>query len=317
MARTMEELFQRFQQRLEDRNFSAHTLRAYRTDVHEFIRFLQQEGRGLESVTHLVLRKYLAGLRSRRLGKRTIARKLASLRSFFRFLSKEGVLKGNPVAALRMPKLDKRLPHILTSDEVGRLLDATSGDKLADLRDRAILEALYSTGARVAELASLSVKDVDLSARMVRVMGKRSKERFCPLGRPALKALEDYLSARGIARIKVPRCDDPLFLGLRGTRLTTRSIQRLLTRRLAQANLSARTTPHTLRHSFATHLLDHGADLRSVQELLGHASLSSTQIYTHLSARRLRQVYERAHPRARRRTRGRGTARRRRAEAAD
>jgi len=292
----------KFQDRLAERNYSPHTLRAYGADVAEFLHgFLAREGVSLESVTHLVLRRYLAALRSRRLGRRTLARKLASLRAFFRFLCREGILRANPAAALRMPKAERRLPQVLTCEEVARLLEAPPGDGLAGLRDRALLELLYSTGARVSEVVSLDVRDVDLPARMVRVMGKRGKERFCPLGRPAAEALQDYLFARGISTVSAPRCEEPLFLSRRRTRLTTRSVHRILIRRLAQTGLSTRATPHTLRHSFATHLLDRGADLRSVQELLGHAGLSSTQIYTHLTVQRLRQVYQRAHPRARRR----------------
>ena len=200
---------------------------------------------------------------------------------------------------LRTPKQEKRLPNVLSVEEVARLLQTASGDDAADLRDRAILETLYSSGMRVGELVSLKVSDVDFSAEVATVMGKRRKERVCPLGSYALKALEAWLARRGISLVRAPQCREPLFLNLRGTRLTDRSVARMLARRLAEANLSARASPHTLRHSFATHLLDRGADLRSVQELLGHASLSSTQIYTHLSAERLKQVYDRAHPRAR------------------
>lgn len=284
-----------FLRRLEhERNFSVHTLRAYRKDLEEFIEFLG----GDPTISHIRLRGFLARLRQRGLSKSTTARKLAALRSFFRFLCREGVLKSNPVVGLRTPKKEKRLPNVLSAEEVERLLNTTSGGESADLRDRAILETLYSAGMRVSELASLDVKDVDFFAEVATVMGKRRKERVCPLGSQALKALQAWLQQRGISMVQAPRCKEPLFVNQRGSRLTTRSIARILAKRLAGANLSARTTPHTLRHSFATHLLDRGADLRSVQELLGHASLSSTQIYTHLSAERLKQVYEKAHPRA-------------------
>lgn len=289
----LENNFKRFLHRMEhEKNVSPHTLRAYELDGHEFLKFLGEN----KNVTHLRLRAYLAGLRSRGLSKSSIARKLAALRSFFRFLCREEILKSNPIVALRTPKQEKRLPKILTADEVTRLLDTTSGDEPADLRDRAILEMLYSTGMRVSELAALNVKDVDFFAEIVVVMGKRRKERVCHLGSHALKALDAWLERRGISKVKASRCSDPLFVNLKGTRLTTRSIARVLAKRLTQAGLSTRSTPHTLRHSFATHLLDRGADLRSVQELLGHASLSSTQIYTHLSAERLKEVYEKAHP---------------------
>ena len=291
-----------FLQRLEqERNFSPHTLRAYRKDLAEFTEFLGEDAPAkIPAVTHVQLRSFLAGLRGRGISKTTIARKLAALRSFFRFLCRDGLMRTNPMLALRAPKRDQRLPHVLGAAEVERLLETASGNDEADLRDRAILETLYTSGMRVGELVALKVKDVDFFAEVATVMGKRRKERICPLGSYALKALQAYLEKRGISMVSAPRCDEPLFLNLRGTRLTARSVGRLLARRLAEADLSARTTPHTLRHSFATHLLDRGADLRAVQELLGHASLSSTQIYTHLSAERLKQVYDRAHPRARR-----------------
>ena len=289
-----------FLDRLEqERNFSRHTLRAYRGDLGEFAWFLETQGAPpLAEVSHLNLRTFMAEMRGREISKATIARKLAALRSFFRYLCKEGILNANPVLAVRTPRLEKRLPHVLSAADVAKLMAAPDGTKPADLRDRAILEVLYSTGMRVGEMAALDVDQVDFAAEVVKVMGKRRKERVCPLGSYALKALEAYIDARGISRAGAPRCRQPLFQNLRGTRLTERSMGRLLAQRLTQAGLSARTHPHTLRHSFATHLLDGGADLRSVQELLGHASLSSTQIYTHLSAERLRQVYEKAHPRA-------------------
>jgi len=291
----------RFLQRLEqERNFSPHTLRAYRADLEEFCLFLANEGGGeVESVTPLLLRRFLARLRSRGLARTTMARKLATLRSFFRFLCKERAIPANPAVALRTPRRERRLPHVLSADEVARLLDAPSGRDLATLRDRAILEMLYSTGMRVVELVSLDVRGVDFSAEIVRVVGKGRKERICPIGSYALKALRAYLKARDITLRSAPQCAEPLFLNLRGGRLSGRSVGRILARRLMEADLSPRVTPHTLRHSFATHLLDRGADLRAVQELLGHASLSTTQIYTHLSAERLRKIYEHAHPRAR------------------
>jgi tyrosine recombinase XerC len=291
---------ERFLRRLEqERNYSPHTLRAYRKDLGEFVAFLAPEARRLSAVTHVQLRSFLAHLRSRQLGRRTIMRKLAALRSFYGFLCRERIARTNPMLGLRTPKQEKRLPNVLSVEEVARLLQTVSGGDAAALRDRAILETLYSSGMRVGELVSLKVSDVDFPAEAVTVMGKRRKERVCPLGSYALKALEASLARRGISRIAAPQCGEPLFLSLRGTRLTARSIARMLARRLAEANLSPRASPHTLRHSFATHLLDRGADLRSVQELLGHASLSSTQIYTHLSAERLKQVYDKAHPRAR------------------
>ena len=309
MDEKLDELVERFVNHLEqERNSSPHTLRAYRTDLEEFGEFLGRQGGHITAVNHLLLRKFLAGLRSRRLARSTIARKLSSLRSFFRQLCREGVLKTNPILALRTRRREKRLPHVLSAGEVARLLEAPSGNDLKSLRDSAILETLYSTGARVSELVSLDVSDVDFVSEIARVMGKGSKERLCPVGSFAVKALEAYLAARGVSLAQAPYCAEPLFLNCSNNRsknclenrLASRSVGRMLQGRLTEANLSAKTTPHTLRHCFATHLLDRGADLRSVQELLGHASLASTQIYTHLSAERLREVYERAHPRAHR-----------------
>jgi integrase/recombinase XerC len=300
MSDRLDLLAEHFLQRLEgERNFSAHTVRAYRIDLDEFLLFTAKQNLTKpEEVTHILMRSFLAHLRERGIGKSSIARKLAALRSFFRFLCKQAILKTNPILSVRTPKREKRLPHVLSTAEIGRLLDAPEGDDEAALRDRAILETLYSTGMRVGELVSLNVHEIDLGAEIVKVMGKRRKERLCPLGSYAMEALMTYVEARGIGRMEVPHCRQPLFRNLRGGRLTQRSVARMLQLRLIQANLSSRTTPHTLRHSFATHLLDRGADLRSVQELLGHASLSSTQIYTHLSAERLKAIYEKAHPRA-------------------
>jgi len=298
-ATLMQEMF--LKRLEEERDFSAHTVRAYRSDLGEFTAFLKRENTGLDHVTHLKIRKFLAELRARHIAKTTLGRKMAALRSFFRFLCKEGHLSANPVLALRTPRRERRLPHILSADEVIRLLNSAAGADVASRRDRAILELLYSTGMRVAELTGMDVKDLDLAAEVAKVMGKRRKARICPLGRYAIEAATAYLGLRGISPQQAPRCTEPLFLNLRGGRLTDRSIRRILRRRLIEANLPAKTTPHTLRHSFATHLLDRGADLRAVQELLGHSSLSTTQIYTHLSAERLRLVYERAHPRARER----------------
>ncbi len=300
MSDRLDLLAEHFLQRLEgERNYSPHTLRAYRIDLDEFLNFAAGQGADRPGqVTHLLTRAFMARLRERGISKSSIARKLAALRSFFRFLCKQGILKTNPILSVRTPKREKRLPHVLSTEEIGRLLAAPEGEDTAPRRDRAILETLYSTGMRVGELVSLDVHDMDLGAEVVKVMGKRRKERLCPLGSYALSALLGYLEARGIGRMDVSRCREPLFCNLKGGRLTQRSVARMLQTRLIQANLGSRTTPHTLRHSFATHLLDRGADLRSVQELLGHASLSSTQIYTHLSAERLRAIYEKAHPRA-------------------
>lgn len=299
----MQELIDRFLHRLEhEKQFSAHSLRAYGNDLGQFFAFagaLGEAGRsfaGPESVDALLLRKYLAELRQQNYARSTIARKLAALRSFYKFLCREGIVETNPVVAVRTPKQPRRLPHVLTSDEVRALLEAPDTSTEPGKRDLAILETLYSTGIRSSELVRLNVKDVDFLSGMVRALGKRRKERIAPLGSFAVAAVEDYLLARGISPARAASRTVPLFLNRFGRRLSTRGIQRVLDKYICRAGLDGKTSPHTLRHSFATHLLEGGADLRAVQELLGHSSLSTTQIYTHLTTERLKEIYERAHP---------------------
>jgi len=296
----LQTLSRRFLRRLEtERGFSPHTLVAYRRDMDGFFRFMAEQGKTeIDDVDHLLLRKFLARLRDKEYARSTIARTLASLRSFFGFLCREGFADANPVKAVRTPRLEHRLPHFLTTEEVERLLAAPEATTRAGKRDRAILETLYSTGARVSELVAMDVNDLDFISDLALARGKRKKERLCPLGRFAVEALADYLAARGISKQRVGFERGPLFLNKLGTRLTDRSVRRMIDKYLGAADLSSKTSPHTLRHSFATHLLSGGADLRAVQELLGHASLSSTQVYTHLTPDRLKDVYDRAHPRA-------------------
>ena len=231
--------------------------------------------------------------------KTTIARRLASLRSFFRFGQREGWTKANPAKPLRNPRKARSLPHFLSSEEIDRLLAAPPRGESLGLRDRAILEVLYSAGLRVSELAGLNASDMDLAGGTLRVRGKGRRERIAPIGSFAIARVEAV--ARGAAALASEKSGPtaPVFVNKFGRRLTTRSVGRLLEKHLRATGLDRRTTPHTLRHSFATHLLDRGADIRSVQELLGHKSLVTTQIYTHVSTAGLRAVYERAHPRAR------------------
>jgi integrase/recombinase XerC len=244
------------------------------------------------------LRSFVAWLHEQGYAKTTIARRLAAVRSFGKFLCREGVLKSNPAQALRGPRQDKKLPHFLTVADARKLLAAPPDVPPLGRRDRAILETLYSAGLRVAELVGLNLPDWDREANVLRVLGKGKKERIAPVGRYAARALERWLEVR------LPDADAPdeereaLFLNRFGRRLTTRSIGRTLEKHLKTAGLERITSPHTLRHSFATHLLDGGADLRAVQELLGHKSLTTTQIYTHVSTRRLRETYEHSHPHA-------------------
>jgi integrase/recombinase XerC len=248
-------------------------------------------------LTPRLLRAHLAWLHEQGYARSTIARRLASLRTWCKFLRRQGVLESDPAAGLRSPRQGRKLPHFLSRGDMERLLSAPPGDTPLGLRDRALLETLYSAGVRVGELVGLDVADVDFAEGMALVRGKGKKERLALLGPPALAALGTWLEAR--KGLPGPAASKPaLFLNKNGTRLSARSVGRLLEKYLARAGLDPRTSPHTLRHSFATHLLDGGADIRGVQELLGHKSLGTTQIYTHVTTQRLRESYHRAHPRA-------------------
>ena len=289
---------------------SPQTVRCYRTDLREFEAFIDSSrARGTKlaftAVDHHAVRSYLSYLHERGISRASVARKLASLRSFFRYLIRLGVVTRNPAAMVSTPKLDRRLPHPMPQNDVESLLESAFGSDPRDDRDRAILELLYATGIRVGELVSSDLGDLDLSGGsddgMLRVLGKGRKERLVPIGSKAVIALRAYLASRGdlIAERPVRERDrDALFLNARGGRLTDRSIRRVLNSRLTRAALTRSVSPHSLRHSFATHLLNAGADLRSIQELLGHASLSTTQKYTRVTTRRLLEVYDRSHPRA-------------------
>jgi integrase/recombinase XerC len=279
------------------RGASPHTIRAYGTDLVLLLSFLQsKEVTSPEEVTPLHLRMWLADLTERGLSATTRARRLAAARALFKFLVREGTLASSPALGLRSPRRPRRLPHFLSKSEVGRLLEAPGEGDRYGVRDRAILETLYSTGCRISELTGLNEEDLDLRGGVVRIRGKGRKERLAALGRFAVGALSDYLPFR---RAAVASPGEPgVFLNRFGTRLSERSVARLLDKYIARAGLAARTSPHTLRHSFATHLLDAGADLRSVQELLGHKNLETTQIYTHVTVERMRKIYDRAHPRS-------------------
>ncbi len=290
------------------RRFSERTVRAYRSDLHRFATFWERdfgEERAsktlLSRVDTLAVRSYLASLHRSRLASRSLARHLSTLRSFFRWACREGHLAKNPARSLPAPRLPRTLPRALTLPDTERLL-AADEDRPFPERDRALFELLYATGLRVSEAASLDLEDVDFASRLLRVLGKGNRERVAPFGEAAAEALEAYLSARAERRRRGARDEtedgDPLFVNARGGRLTTRSMARLLKRRLRAAGLPAEISPHALRHSFATHLLEAGADLRAIQELLGHASLSTTQKYTHVNMDQLMAVYDKAHPRA-------------------
>ena len=297
----MEEHLKRFEQHLAvERNLSARTVEAYMRDLRQFYDFLNHSesgGRQLsdwQQVDRLLLRQYLAHLQKTCL-RTSLARKLSAIKVFFRFLVREGVLLDSPADALSSPRREQYLPKVLSAEQVAHLLDhSPSGKRLLVLRDLAIFELTYSCGLRVGELTSLDFGAVDLESHQLRVLGKGRKERILPIGRQASIALQNYFAERGH-----PDQHDPLFLNQRGGRLTARSVQRNLKNRLRQFGLPADVTPHALRHSFATHLLDAGADLRVIQELLGHASLSTTQKYTKVSFSHLTDVYDQCHPRSR------------------
>jgi integrase/recombinase XerC len=294
----------------DERRFSPRTVLAYRTDLDRFADFWEKEfanenaGKtSLSKIDTLAVRSYLAHLHRARLSNRSLARHLSTLRSFFRWACREGHLEKNPARGLPSPRIPRTLPRALTLADTERLLEPDGGEEtLLPERERALFELLYATGLRVSEAAGLDLEDVDFSARLVRVTGKGSRERIVPFGETAAEALREYLPVRAALRRAVedddPEPGEPLFVNARGGRLTTRSMARLLKRRLRAAGLPEEISPHALRHTFATHLLQAGADLRAIQELLGHASLSTTQKYTHLDAARLREVYRNSHPKA-------------------
>lgn len=297
----MEEHLKRFNQHLiVERNLSVRTVDAYMRDLHQFHNFLNQSGKGdrqlkyWQQVDRLLLRQYLAHLQKTCL-RTSLARKLSAIKVFFRFLVREGVLVDSPADALSSPRQEQYLPKVLSAEQIAHMLDhSPSGKRLLVLRDLAIFELIYSCGLRVGELTRLDFGSVDLENHQVRVIGKGRKERILPIGRQACIALRNYFTERTDTDQH-----DPLFLNQRGGRLTARSVQRNLKNRLRQFGLPADVTPHALRHSFATHLLDAGADLRVIQELLGHVSLSTTQKYTKVSFSHLTDVYDQCHPRSR------------------
>lgn len=283
-----------------ERAVSPHTLSAYKCDLHQLLDFVQRERGTMASaaeVDHLLLRRFLAGL-SKGTKKSSIGRKLAAVRSFFRFLQRRGTIAKNPAELIATPKKEKLLPFHLDIDQVTTLVEAPQAEQKYMLRDRAILELLYSSGLRVSELTGLNVGEIDLEAGMVRVTGKGGKQRIVPVGSRALEAVQAYLKLRSTDE------ERSLFLNTRGGRINRRSVTRIVDLHVARIAAFKRISPHTLRHTFATHMLEGGADLRAIQELLGHASLSTTQKYTHVSIDRLMEVYDKAHPKAHQSTNG-------------
>ena len=292
-----------------ERNFSPHTLVSYKGDLKSFIEFLKRDKvDSLNKVDRLQVRKFLAHLARKNFEKSTIARKLSSIRSFFRYLAREKITAQNPTIYIPTPKRMKKIPSFLDLDEVRLLLELPDKRTLLGLRDRAILEILYGSGLRVSELVNLNISDIDLLGGMIKVKGKGSKERLVPIGQIGLASIERYLRMRQLPEkaaffeIKsfqnLSHSKEPLFLNFQGSRLSAQSINRLLHKYIRLASIKKGVSPHTLRHTFATHLLDAGCDLRAVQEMLGHASLSTTQIYTHVTTERLKRIYKKYHPRA-------------------
>jgi integrase/recombinase XerC len=302
----MEKLIEQFLEHLRyERNVSAHTLRNYESDLEQFTHFLAPDRKtklpDVSEIDHLTIREWMASLHSDQKKKSSIARKLAALRTFFQFLVREGVLELNPAKLVSTPKLEKKLPNHLSIEEAIRFIESPDLDTNLGKRDRAMLELMYATGVRVAELTTLNVADVDFQNQLIRVTGKRRKQRIVPFGDPAGEAIRNYLGVREKFLFNAPvskRDEDALFLNYQGTRITTRSVGRMVEKYIRICAGMHNISPHALRHSFATHLLDSGADLRDIQELLGHARLSTTQIYTHVSMEKLIEVYDKAHPKA-------------------
>jgi integrase/recombinase XerC len=299
-----------------ERNVSAHTLRNYESDLQQFLEYLlpPEEPSGekkraaakraepdIKDIDHITIREWLASLHSDHKKKSSIARKLAALRTFFQFLVREGVIESNPAKLVATPRKEKKLPVHLSVEDAVRFIETPDADTDFGKRDRAILELLYATGVRVSELTQLDLRDIDFNNKLLRVFGKRRKERIVPFGEPAAKALREYLAVRQKFLMNAPvtkRDAQPLILNYQGTRITTRSVGRLVDKYIQTCAGIHDISPHALRHSFATHLLDSGADLRDIQALLGHARLSTTQVYTHVSMEKLIEVYDKAHPKA-------------------
>ncbi len=281
-----------------ERNYSNYTIKNYKIDLIDLEKFLKKNKRPTNKVDRLTAREFLYELQ-KKYSRRSLARKISACRSFFRFLIREKLTSKNPFELIKTPKLQKRLPNFLYEDEMNKLLKEINTTTPKGLRDRGILELLYGAGIRVSEIVGLNLSDLDLDSEEIRVFGKGSKERIVLIGKYAITSLNTYIkSGRNILLGK--KRSRALFLGKRGTRLTQRSVERMIKAAAKKCGLLKKVTPHTIRHTFATHLLSHGADLRTVQELLGHTSLSTTQVYTHVTKEKLKSVYDSAHPRAKR-----------------
>jgi len=289
-----------FLEALRNRAVSEHTLSSYEFDLKGFQEFLSSRKIRFQAIDHLVIRDFLSHLYDRKLQKSSIARKLACLRSFFKFLVRDGRLKANPAELISSPRLPKKLPSYLPEAEAVAVVETPQGTSVRDLRDRAILELLYASGVRLRELVGLNDESLDLQQRLVRVLGKGRKQRIVPFGEPAAQALAAYLEARDAAGLSTPEEDGrvPLFVGMWGARINPRVVRSIVEKTRLSIPSGRRLSTHTLRHTFATHLLERGADLRAIQELLGHSSLATTQKYTHVTLEHLRAEYDKAHPKA-------------------
>ncbi len=306
----MDQLLAQFFEHLRyERNVSEHTLRNYASDLGQFHDYLAPEDPNTHTRTeieigqidHITIREWLSSLHAAQKKKTSVARKLAALRTFFQFLVREGIVELNPARLVSTPRLEKKLPVHLSIEDAVRFIETPDLETDLGKRDRAILELLYATGVRVSELTKLDLGDIDFKGKLLRVTGKRRKQRIVPFGEPALHALLNYMTVRNAFLHNAPLSDrdsNAVFLNYQGTRITTRSVGRMVDKYIAICAGIHNISPHSLRHSFATHLLDSGADLRDIQELLGHARLSTTQIYTHVSMEKLIEVYDKAHPKA-------------------
>lgn len=299
MSTTNEDVLRLFVEYLQiEKNASSHTISSYVRDIEDFFSFLKQQTIvDFAAVSYFHVRGYLTLLHEKEYGRRTIARKCSSLRSLYRFLTRERLVESNPISLASTPKLDKRLPQYFFPLDMEQLFQVPDCSKSLGQRNLAIIETLYASGMRVSELVGLDLEDIDLDIGVALVFGKGSKERYVPLGQFALDALEQYIG-NGRLKLDQSKKEQGLFLNFRGGRLTDRSVRRVLNQLIQETSITQKMNPHKLRHTFATHLLEGGADLRTVQELLGHVNISSTQIYTHISNERLREVYRKSHPRS-------------------
>ncbi|HEX9916118.1 MAG TPA: tyrosine recombinase XerC [candidate division Zixibacteria bacterium] len=299
----LEKQFQLFLAELDGKDYSTHTVSSYRLDLEDFSRFLESEKKDTNSpfsdIDLKLLRNYLIWLKRRRITHRSIRRKISSLSSFFKFLERKGKLKENVVKQLTLPRSKQELPRFLSEEQMRKILDSSFDETLWGKRDKAILEVFYSSGIRLSELKGLGVSDIDFRGECIRVLGKGKKERVVPIGQRAIQSLREYLDERKKwLRDKDIKEQDTVFVNKFGDRLSSRGIERLVKKHLLKISEDKKVSTHTLRHTFATHLLDHEADLMAVKELLGHKDLSTTQIYTHVTLQHLKKVYQKAHPRA-------------------